>query len=299
MDALADLHDLLVDTSKMGYTFTKDKWRNFVNSDTRVIHKYPDDPLHKKLMGGKSLDSIQSPVPKDAIDRLLIHTVMPVADAAVREVKGIWKNENVKDEALCRPYSIVQQLTEMEPSYGEDRDLLIKKIKNIYRTWNAELHENAKSKNSNAYIEKCYREFRSLMPTTGLWNLHQEMEILISPSPTAWDLLKASVTYFKYPNKPFTWRMAGKELGFIKAWSIGEARTITPFFYANMKPKSIKRCDTKSHQLISSPTFEISALPSLRWPARKSTAFHSASRVKTNQAKSEGPLWNPGARIGA
>jgi len=37
--------------------------------------------------------------------------------------------------------------------------------------------------------------------------------------------------------------MAGKELGFIKAWSIGSIggpRTISPLFYAFMKPKSIK-----------------------------------------------------------
>jgi hypothetical protein len=37
--------------------------------------------------------------------------------------------------------------------------------------------------------------------------------------------------------------MAGKELSFIKAWSIGSiggARTISPLFYANMKPKLIK-----------------------------------------------------------
>ena len=247
VEALADLHDLLVDSSKMGYTFTEDKWRNFVNSDPRIIHKNPDNPLHKKLMGGMSLNFIQSPVPKDAIDRILIHTVMPAADAAVKEVKDIWKNENVKDDALCRPYSRVQQLAEMEPSYGKDCDLLVKQIKKIYRKWNVGLHENAESKNSNACIEKCYREFLSLKPTTAFWNLHQEMETLISPSPTAWDLLKASVTYLEYPDKPFTWRMAGKELGFIKAWNIDGARTISPFFYANMKPKSIKRISVQEH----------------------------------------------------
>ena len=247
VEALADLHDLLVDSSKLGYTFTEDKWRNFVNSDPRIIHKYPDNPLHKKLMGGMSLSTIESPVPKDATDRILIYTVMPAADAAVREVKNIWKNENGKDEALCRPYSTVLQLAEMEPSYGEDCDLLVRKIKKLYQAWNAGFHENAESKNSNACVENCYLEFRNLGPTTALWNLHQEMEMLISPSHTAWDLLKASVTYFEYPNKPFTWRMAGKELGFIRAWSIGGARTISPFSYANMKPKSIKRISVQEH----------------------------------------------------
>ena len=89
------------------------------------------------------------------------------------------------------------------------------------------------------------------MPNTAFCNLHQEMEMLISPSPTVWSLLKASVAYFEYPNEPFAWRMAGKELGFLKAWSIdgmGGARTISPLFYTNMKPKSTKHIPVQEHK---------------------------------------------------
>lgn len=55
--------------------------------------------------------------------------------------------------------------------------------------------------------------------------------------------LESQERYFEYPEEAFTWRMAGKELSFIKAWSIGSiggARTISPLFYANMKPKLTK-----------------------------------------------------------
>ena len=32
--------------------------------------------------------------------------------------------------------------------------------------------------------------------------------------------LESQERYFEYPEEIFTWRMAGKELSFIKAWSI-------------------------------------------------------------------------------
>ena len=81
------------------------------------------------------------------------------------------------------------------------------------------------------------------MLTTALWNLHQEMEMHINPTPLAWDLFKASIRYVKYPDEKFTWRTMGKELGLIKAWSIGSIgglRRISPLSYTNFKPKSIK-----------------------------------------------------------
>lgn len=99
-----------------------------------------------------------------------------------------------------------------------------------------------------ASIEELHNEFRNLMPTTAFWNLHQEMEISISPSPTAWDLLKASVAYDECPTEAFAFRMAGKELGFIKAWNIGRPRTISPLFYTNMKLKSIKHIPVQEHE---------------------------------------------------
>lgn len=79
------------------------------------------------------------------------------------------------------------------------------------------------------------------------WNLRQEMEILLSPSPTAWGLLKASVEYDEYPDGAFAFQMAGKELGFLKAWSIEWARTISPLFYTSMKLKSIKHIPVEEH----------------------------------------------------
>lgn len=215
VEALADLHDLLVDSSKMGYTFTEDEWKSYLSSDTRITVKKPKQPLHKRLLEGASLEDIRSSDPKDAVDRLLLSIVLPAADAIAAEVQDLWKKHSIIDEALYRPLRIVQQLAEEESDYHKDLGLLVKEIKKIHNTWKLKFHGNTDSTNMVACIDECYNAFRSLMPTTPLWNLHQEMEILISPSPTAWDLLKASVVYVEYPAEVFALRMAGKELCFI------------------------------------------------------------------------------------
>ncbi len=248
VEALADLHDLLVDSSKMGYTFTEDGWKSFIESDPRITHRHPESPLHKRRLKDGSLPENPSPVPKDAVDRLLILTIMPRVDAAMREVENLWSDENIRDEILCRPLRTVRELAEMEPCYGEDLNRLIEEVKKIYRAWKHGLSRSAERQDPTAYIEKCYGEFRHLKPVGALWNLHQEMEELISPSHTAWDLLKASATYVEYPADAFTLRMAGKELGFMKAWSGEGARTISPLFYAGMKLKAIKHIPVREHE---------------------------------------------------
>jgi len=248
VEALADLHDLLVDSSKMGYTFTEDEWKSYLSSDTRITVKKPKQPLHKQLLEGASLEDIRSSDPKDAVDRLLLLTVVPAADAIATEVQDLWKKDSIKDEALYRPLRTVQQLAEEESDYHEDLGLLVKEIKKIHNTWKSKVHGNTDSTNSVACIDEFYNAFRSLMPSTALWNLHQEMETLISPSPTAWDLLKASVAYVEYPAEAFALRMTGKELGFIKAWSNEGARTISPLFYTSMKLKSIKHIPVQEHE---------------------------------------------------
>lgn len=247
VEALADLHDLLVDSSKMGYTFTEDKWKNFLATNPRITHKSPEKPLHKRLLGGESVEDIRSSVPKSAVDRILLQTVIPAADAIVAEVQDLWKKESIKDEALSRPLRAVHQLAEVESDYHDDLKLLVEEIRKIHSTWNLNIHGNTDNTKLVACIEECHNAFRSLMPTTVFWNLHQEMQILLSPSPTAWDLLKASVAYDEYPDGAFAFRMVGKELGFLKAWSIEGARTISPLFYTNMKQKSIKHIPVEEH----------------------------------------------------
>ena len=247
MEAFADLHDLLVDFSKMGYTFTEDEWRNFLATNPRITHKSSEKPLHKRLLGGESVEDIRSSVPKSAVDRILLQTVIPAADAIVAEVQDLWNKESIKDEALSRPLRAVHQLAEVEFNYHDDLNLLVEEIRKIHSTWNLKIHGNTDNTKLVACIEECHNAFRSLMPTTVFWNLHQEMQILLSPSPTAWDLLKASVAYDEYPDGAFAFRMVGKELGFLKAWSIEGARTISPLFYTSMKLKSIKHIPLEEH----------------------------------------------------
>lgn len=248
VEALADLHDLLVDSSKMGYTFTGDRWKKFIVSDPRITHKNPEEPLHKRLLGGASQEDTRSSVAKNAVDRLLLHKVIPAIDGIATEVQDLWKKDSIKDEALYGPLRAMQELAEVESDCFKDLELLVKGIKEIHRTWKLKLHGDADSTNSVACIEECHKAFRKLMPTTGYCNVSQEMGILKGPSPTAWDLLKASVAYVEYPGEAFALRMAGKELGFIKAWSTEGARTMSSLFYTSLKLKTSKILPVQEHE---------------------------------------------------
>lgn len=155
VEALADLHDLLVDSSKLGYTFTEDKWRDFRISDPRITEKYPEKPLHKWLQGGASQEDIRSAVPKEAVDRILLFTVIPTVDATVTEIQNLWTEDSIQDEALLGPLRMVNQLAEDESDYRKDLDLLVKGIKKIQGTWNQRLHEDIDGKDSMASIEEC------------------------------------------------------------------------------------------------------------------------------------------------
>ena len=75
------------------------------------------------------MEDIRSAVPKDTVDRLLLLTVIPTADAILAEVQALWTEDNIKDEALLRPFRTVQQLAEEVTDYRADLDLLIKRIK--------------------------------------------------------------------------------------------------------------------------------------------------------------------------
>ena len=247
VEALADLHDLLVDSSKMGYTFTEMEWKRFIVTDPRITLKNPEEPLYKRIIRGMLAEERHS-IPKNAVDRLLLHTIIPAAEAVEIELRGLWEKSSIEDEALHQPLRTVQQLAEEESDYRDDLALLVNGIKSIHNTWKTKMSRSSDNTNSVVCIQECYNAFRNLMPTSAFWNLHLEMEILISPSPTAWELLKASIAYAECPTKAFAFRMAGKELGFIKAWSIEGARTISPLFYTNMKLKSIKHVRIQEHE---------------------------------------------------
>ena len=248
VEALADLHDLLVDSSKMGYSFTEDNWRTFIHSDHRIVHQYPDTPLHRRLQKEESLPEISSLVPRDTTDRIIIQIIIPGVDAATKEINDYWRNGNFEDELILRPLRSSQRFAETDPSYSEDITLLIGRIKEIHSAWKTGFFRNPGLQGSMACMRDHYREFQNLAPTTTIWNLYPEMEDVVSSSCTTWDLLKASVAYAEDPGGAFAFRMAGMELGFLKAWSNGRPRTISSNFYRNMKLKSVKQTRVQEYE---------------------------------------------------
>jgi hypothetical protein len=106
-----------------------------------------------------------------------------------------------------------------------------------------------KDSDNLGYIEICHENFRKLQPITDIWQIRHETQSLARSSPTDWDLLKASFVYFKNHGGAFLFRMEGRELGFLKAWSAGNPRTITTLSYANMRPKRIKNITTQQDDI--------------------------------------------------
>jgi hypothetical protein len=254
VEVLDDLHDLLVDSSKMGYLFTGKSWWNLRKSDPRFPLEYPEKPFYKQLIEGVPPERVTLPRQKNTIAQIFRDVIMPTTKRIITKVQLLFESKRTRDGSLCGPLMVARQLAQAEPSHNEELESLENGIVTVYRTWigytSGRLKSSTNEDSDNlGYIEICHENFRKLQPITDIWQIRHETQSLARSSPTDWDLLKASFVYFKNHGGAFSFRMEGRELGFLKAWSAGNPRTITTLSYANMRPKRIKNITTQQDDI--------------------------------------------------
>ena len=264
LDLLCDLHDLLVDAPKQGYTFTFNQFQGFVKNVLK-LRKDPKDPHYKIAMdackpikessgvngGGKLVEPPAKA--RNNSNQLLDYLYFDVLQVHNREtlkrIDEFLSKASMADDALYYPYEHLKDKN--DDTFNEVLDSLRKELDKLYGRW-ALTFKNALSsekkgisiEQENALVDECYRKFRAIRP---IHKDHSDIESWLKPysgpASISWDYIRASALYVMLSNKKkahFAFKMAGRELAQMKAESFVRVRHIIPRIHANMRPKRIK-----------------------------------------------------------
>ncbi|KAH7066941.1 RNA dependent RNA polymerase-domain-containing protein [Paraphoma chrysanthemicola] len=253
IDALCDVHDLLVDAAKQAYSFTEDDFNNLVRYKLRCGN--PKKPAYKIAMevsakvkdneGGRPVPNQKKP--KHRSENILDYLFFDVFQAhnaeTMDQVMARLSKKEDDDPDLQFPYR--QLRNSANDQLQEELNDLIASFAAIRDKWNG-CFGSKPGMTSEMYcqaINSAYEPFRALLP-------RNTSDPTIAPlvhryfghdHPTMWETIRASALYCKYPKSfSFVWHMAGRELAHLKARALpGTLDVVAPIF-ANMKPKPIK-----------------------------------------------------------
>ena len=256
LNALCDMHDLLVDAPKNGYRFTEDDYSKFIQRDLRCGN--PKMPAYMQAMqdcaDAKELGEVDKTREKDykhrkdnILDYLYFEVVRKHDLATIKSVEEAFSKEASDDPAIQYPY--INLRDNGSRIVNAEISALVERIKELHKQWSQKLnnikHNNRLTLTSDAYnktVDVCYRDFRALLPTDvdhpdikPLLNryLHYDFSI--------WESVRASALYTALPKRnAFVWHMAGRELAKLKSGSLSGVKSVIPSIFANLKPKPAK-----------------------------------------------------------
>lgn len=257
LNALCDVHDLLVDAPKQGYLFDKLEYTKLVERKLRCGN--PKVPSYKQVMddcakvqGADDADKLSlkdyKHKPDNVLDSLYFDVLRRHNAATLTQVKETFPKEDCDDAALRYPYKYLLSLDNDEIK-AEMRSLTAKLVK-LGKEWGANFA--GKIRPTAEILEACYSQYLSLGPSSPIIEPFQPlMQPYLSESFQLWKYIRASALYTAFPTLKrinFVWQMCGRELMAIKSGTIPGSMTITPTMLANMKPKPIKTPKPKADE---------------------------------------------------
>ncbi|KAL1651490.1 hypothetical protein SLS61_005441 [Didymella pomorum] len=256
LDRLSDIHDLLVDAPKQGYTFTMVHWQKYLQNrlGCRLNMR---QPIHKDAMDAcaavkdsradvdKTREKQYSYKRDNIIDYLYFEIVRSHNVATMKEMKDILSTANEADTHLLFPHHGLAEL--QDPIINEEVRRVKEEMWQIYNSWNVSTHKDDKDKSIEDFarvVEDLYARFTAIEPVNKDHPLIKTwLHSWLRPDSRLWDRLRASILYAKLPNanaQTFVFQMAGDELAKIKAENFTHTSYIVADIRANMKPKPIK-----------------------------------------------------------
>jgi hypothetical protein len=248
LNQLCDLHDLLVDAPKQGYTFTLADFHLF-----RKGTKYQQNPAYKiameKCLKPTEVDTIENLRKQDyphksnnVLDYLYFDVFRAHNTETGRRIKNTLSTIEEKDETLSHPCKTLEGMH----NHVIDHELskLKRRLAVLYCHWNAGFHKFSTTESKNAHAEECYDTYQAINPTEpSRVEVKPWLDPICGSHDFSWKIIKASVLYDLYPFQKkagFVFKMAGSELAEIKAKSFPRTRLVIAPIHANMKPKRIK-----------------------------------------------------------
>jgi hypothetical protein len=262
LDALCDMHDLLVDAPKNGYSFSQDDWSHLIHrklkcgkSDTPAYKQAMNDCEDAKELGeaDKVREKDYSHNDSNVLDYLYFEIVRAHDVATLKLVKEAFPKDFSDDSALQLPYK--QLLASGSDAIKAELSSLVKDLRDLDKTWTSKLKGMdkvaAKSEYYNQTVDSCYSNFRSYVPASTDSSITPLLTPYLHPDFHIWDYIRASALYTELP-KPkrhtFVWHMAARELAALKCAQIPGSVYVTGSIFSNMKPKPIKVPRPEEHE---------------------------------------------------
>lgn len=251
---LSKLVGHLVDQSKQGIIFTQDDWdklRRELIKEPRLVDPDYDNPrpsIRAKKKGEPHiLDYLKFDVASPVIDRALTDL-----QQAVKGSDGHWF-----DADLTQMYRKLESKATTSEMWKVLLKQLCMDIEAVAAAWKLGMQRYKAGKSDYvAEVKVAHQMWCNIMPSERVRSL-EPVQVLMeeawndNPQSTQWALLKASATFSLYHAiaAKFAWRMAGRQLCFLKdkklrAGGDTAPAIVQPGMYASLRPdkKFILRC---------------------------------------------------------
>ncbi|KAF2203470.1 hypothetical protein GQ43DRAFT_498971 [Delitschia confertaspora ATCC 74209] len=255
LEALCAIHDLLVDSAKQGFLFGRKDFEWYIRNSVLNIHPSPPKPAYKRVMEmsttSKDIANRAASRKKDPkykkhnpLDYLFFKVVRKHNDETLK--LAVEKLKAAEEDTTWKEYYEAEfERSEPDSILKADLSELLNRFDKPLGIWRARIaQENTPASFHSETIEKCYAEYKAVMP---LNNEHPVIQRWLIPrfgSLTDWDLLRASALAKKLPFKEkqiFILQMAGREIAYIVLSKKENSRLMDWNAYTDLKPRKARR----------------------------------------------------------
>lgn len=251
LDKLCDMHDLLVDAPKQGYTFTMADFEKYTRKTLGL--RPPGMPAYKQAMedcekepdDANPRNTDYKPKRTNVLDHLYFNVVRTHGAETLKMVEEVLSKEVPDDATLRHPYLYLHETG--STVVRQELDALVKKLKGVRNIWldhwmNDNKERDDKLLGFDEIVERCYQAYCAIRPTAVD---HPDVKPWVFPYKESnnflWEDIRASAFYVNVPNgHKLVWYMAGKQLAKLKAESVSNSTMVVPNIKAIMRPKPPK-----------------------------------------------------------
>ena len=267
VEQLADMHDLLVDSSKNGYTFSSTAWANWRLQNTRFRSIKPQT-LFDEAHGIKLDDENRRKeweVSSDIIDHLIFKVARAESKNILRDVfEKARKETTTLDAHLSRLYDTVKRDFPEAAGILKDLEARLEPGSHFYEPWKQvpgkvgsiearyDATEERKSELWDAARRQCRKRFQDIEPSpkqhaiSRAWSLKPAM-----CATSMWDYIKTSALFARWHEKPaFVFAVAGEVICRLKADSIkGTEPVVAPILQrSKIRKRKLAEVDFEAHE---------------------------------------------------
>lgn len=252
LDCIHDVHDLLVDAPKQGYTFTDDDFKRMVQK-LQLTPGLPQ-PAYKEAMDDcmnqKETADMERPRNKQyriktdsLLDYLYFEVVRAHNEQTMHAIVAALSSATEPDGDLERPHH--EQAEKGDAVVAEELRQLQQDTRALYGEWTRGFHREYTPGEGARLVEGLYARFQALQPHNPRHPGVAGWLTCTSPGGKCeWTWLRASTLYTQLSQPTaarFVFAMAGRELMKLKAEKQPGTRAVVQPIRAALKPRRVRK----------------------------------------------------------